>query len=447
LDYQVFSVYLYIYSFHVLLVYVTGNVTDILKTGIMKATVVLYTVNKVKEKWSGTGDERKLISCEHPLVLVLRDRKKIKRVSLGVSLPAKHWNVKRRKWQSLPDEINELIKTTEAKYAAKIRELNATGKHISLDTLYQIVENPIKHDYTVLKWFEFLINDYRSSGHIGQANVYSDAKRALKKFLYDKDIAFEEIDLAFLKRYERHLRQRKVKTSTFSIYMRTLRAAINKAIEEGYTKQYPFKEYSIPKSEASRRALSLKEMDSILYHEKIDKTTDDYRIMVFSYFTVGMNYTDIARLTWDNIRGNEIHYDRQKIHHKIIIPIHEKVSEVLNHYRQITGNVLDINGQNSNYVFPILLRPIHLTEQQIADRIHKTRKQFNDYLKTIGTLAGVEVNLSSYVLRHTAITNLVRRGVTADAIQALAGHKRLSTTENYIKEASNEQKTKAVNML
>jgi len=109
--------------------------------------------------------------------------------------------------------------------------------------------------------------------------------------------------------------------------------------------------------------------------------------------------------------------------------------------------VLDINGQNSNYVFPILLRPIHLTEQQIADRIHKTRKQFNDYLKTIGTLAGVEVNLSSYVLRHTAITNLVRRGVTADAIQALAGHKRLSTTENYIKEASNEQKTKAVNML
>jgi len=274
LDYQVFSVYLYIYSFHVLLVYVTGNVTDILKTGIMKATVVLYTVNKVKEKWSGTGDERKLISCEHPLVLVLRDRKKIKRVSLGVSLPAKHWNVKRRKWQSLPDEINELIKTTEAKYAAKIRELNATGKHISLDTLYQIVENPIKHDYTVLKWFEFLINDYRSSGHIGQANVYSDAKRALKKFLYDKDIAFEEIDLAFLKRYERHLRQRKVKTSTFSIYMRTLRAAINKAIEEGYTKQYPFKEYSIPKSEASRRALSLKEMDSILYHEKIDKTTD-----------------------------------------------------------------------------------------------------------------------------------------------------------------------------
>ena len=131
----------------------------------------------------------------------------------------------------------------------------------------------------------------------------------------------------------------------------------------------------------------------------------------------------------------------------MIIPIHKKVHEVIKYYKKITGNMPAITGLNDNYVFPILNKEIHKTEQQIADRIQKTRKYFNDYLKTIGKVAEVEGVLSSYVLRHTAITNLVRAGVTADAVQALAGHKKLSTTEGYIREASQEQKSKAVNML
>jgi site-specific recombinase XerD len=347
----------------------------------------------------------------------------------------------------LPAKTEELIKSTELKYFKKINELATEGKTVSLDTLYQMVENPVKTDYTVLQWFTALIKDYRDQGRIGQVRVYTDAQNALKSFLNDKDIAFDEIDLPFLKRYERHLNKRKVKTSTFSIYMRTLRAALNKAIAEGYAKQYPFKDYSIPKGEPNRRALSIKDMEKLLKHKKINKNTDNYRIMVFSYFSVGMNYTDICRLTWDDIRGSEIHYTRQKIHYKIIIPIHPKVKAILDYYRPITGKTPSISGLNDNYIFPLLNKDFHITEQQIADRIHKLRKEFNDYLKTIGKVAGIDVSLSSYILRHTSITNLVRAGVTADAIMSLAGHKRLSTTEGYIHEASQQQKTKAVNML
>jgi len=413
----------------------------------MKATVVLFKSNRVKEKYSGAGEDQKLIYYEHPLYLVIRDRTKIKRFPLGISLAPKHWNDKRRKWQSLPDGIDELIKTTEAKYAAKIRELNSAGKNVSLDTLYQMVENPVKTNYTVLQWFLALVKDYRDQGKIGQIRVYTDAHNALKSFLNDKDIAFDEIDLPFLYRYERHLKKRKLKTATFSIYMRTLRAALNKAIKEGYAKQYPFTDYSIPKGEPNRRALSIKDMGKLLKHKKINKTTDNYRIMVFSYFTIGMNFTDVCRLTWNDIRENEIHYTRQKIHYKIIIPVHPKVKDILDHYRPITGMTPAISGLNDNYIFPILRKDKYITEQQIADRIHKMRKEFNDYLKTIGKVAGLDVSLSSYILRHTAITNLVRAGVTADAIMALAGHKRLTTTEGYIREASQQQKAKAVNSL
>jgi len=229
--------------------------------------------------------------------------------------------------------------------------------------------------------------------------------------------------------------------------MRTFRAAVAKANKLGYAREFAFVQYKIPTGKPNKRALAEKDIDTILNHEKIIKDTDNYRMMAFCYFTVGMNYTDLCRLTWDNIRGNEIHYIRQKIHYKMIIPIHPKVREILDYYKPLTGNNPDLSGLNDNYVFQILNKHVHITEQQKMDRIQKKRTQFNKYLKTVGNVAKIETPLSSYVLRHSAITNLVRMGVTADAIQALAGHKRLSTTEAYIKDASNEQKLKAVNML
>jgi integrase len=398
----------------------------------MKATVILYKTNKTSKGLL-------------PLTLVLRDRTKIKRVSLKTFLPEKCFNEKTRRWQNLTKKADELIKTTEAKYATKISELQTMRKKVSLDTLYQMVEHPVKNDYTVLQWMEKLRDDYKAVDNIGQANIYDNARRLLDLFRNSKDIAFDEIDLPFLNKYTRFLKQRKIKDSSVSIYMRTLRAAISKAIAEGYTKEMPFDQYTIPKGQANKRALSEKEMEAIL---KLENRNDDYyRYLLFSYYTIGMNFTDMARLTWDDIRGNEIHYTRQKIHQKLIIPIHTKIREILDHYRPITGNIPLISGANNNYIFKILDKDDHKTEAQKENRIRKILKEFNKELKNIGASAKVETVLTSYVLRHTAITNLVRLGITADAIQALAGHKRLTTTENYIKEASQEVKSKAVNML
>jgi integrase len=415
----------------------------------MKAKVILY-----KSKTLSNG--------EHPLVILLRDGAKLKKVSLGVSLPAKRWNSKRDCFKPIPitddmtedqrneilkknAEIESLVESTNNRYAEKIRDLATAKKHVSLDTLYQLVEAPIKTDYTVLKWMEKLRDDFKAVDKIGQARIYDNSRRLLDLFLKSKDITFEEIDLPFLYRYEHFLRQRKMKDSSLSIYLRTLRAAIARAVKLGYAKELAFSQYKIPAGKPNKRALSVEEMEAIINIK--NRNDDNFRYLIFSYFTIGMNFTDIARLKWDNIRGSEIHYIRQKVHQNMVIPIHPKVREVLDHYKSITGNSPSISGLNDNFVFPILHKDIHLTEAQKENRIRKVLKEFNKELKNIGKEAKVDTILTSYVLRHTAITNLVRLGVTVDAIQALAGHKKLATTENYIKEASNEQKAKAVNML
>ncbi len=424
----------------------------------MKARVILNTKIQVKAKYEGD----KLIYCEHPLILRLVEGNNRKHFSLGVSLPASRWE--NGKYKDIPisrymtrDEITaiksenarvrDLITEIENKFGKKIRELTIEGRRVSVDTLHNMVEKPAKRDYMVLQWMEKLRDDFKKVDNIGQANIYDNARRLLSLFLNKNDITFEEIDLPFLHRYEHFLRQRKVKDSTISIYMRTLRAAIARAVKQNYAKAIPFAGYSIPKARPNKRALSIPEMEAVLNGEKVNKNTDYYRYMAFSYYTIGMNFTDMARLTWDNIRGNEIHYIRQKIHHKLIIPVHPKVRDILNYYRTITGKNPSIKGINDHYVFPVLIKEIHITEAMRENRIRKVLKEFNKELKVIGQAAKIDTPLTSYVLRHTAITNLVRSGITADAIQALAGHKRLTTTENYIKEASTEQKAKAVNSL
>jgi integrase len=206
----------------------------------------------------------------------------------------------------------------------------------------------------------------------------------------------------------------------------------------------PFEGYKMPKGKPNKRALSPEELNSIL---ELKRNDDYFNYLLFIYYTIGMNFTDMARLIWDDIRNDDIYYTRQKTHQPMIIPIHPSIRELLNHYKPLTGRSLSITGKNDNYVFPILHKEVHTTEAQRENRIRKILKSFNKELKSIGAAAKVETVLTSYVLRHTAITNLVRAGQTVDAVQALAGHKRLSTTEGYIREASQEQKRKAVNML
>lgn len=430
----------------------------------MKASVILF-----KGKKLSTG--------EYPLMVRLNDGNKRKHISLGISLPEERWDLKKGCYVDVPivagltKEEKKKVKEDNAamrgriadelsKYSSKIRELMRDDKQVSLDSLHTMVEQPVINDYTVLKWLEKIRDDYKAVDNFGQANVYDSARRLLSLFLQGKDIAFDEIDLPFLYRYEHFLKQRRltkkdktgkvietknlVKDSTVSIYMRTLRAALAKAVKLGYSKRMPFEGYKIPKGKPNKRALSSIELNSILALKRND---DYFNYMLFTYYSVGMNFTDMARLTWDDIRGNEIHYTRQKTHHQMIIPVHPNIRELLNHYKPLTGKSLSITGKNDNYVFPILHKEVHTTEAQRENRIRKILKAFNKELKRFGSEAKVDTVLTSYTLRHTAITNLVRLGITADAIQALAGHKRLSTTENYIKEASQEQKKKAINML
>lgn len=92
-----------------------------------------------------------------------------------------------------------------------------------------------------------------------------------------------------------------------------------------------------------------------------------------------------------------------------------------------------------DYIFPVLDRNIHITEQQQADRIQKVLKQVNRKLKIISKALNLKINLTTYVARHTFATVLKRSGVDIGIISESLGHSDLKTTQIYLDSFENTQ--------
>jgi len=60
------------------------------------------------------------------------------------------------------------------------------------------------------------------------------------------------------------------------------------------------------------------------------------------------------------------------------------------------------------------------------------RKTFNKYLKRLGTMCGIEANLTSYVARHSWATIAKDLNVPISVISEGLGHEDIKTTQIYL---------------
>ena len=109
-------------------------------------------------------------------------------------------------------------------------------------------------------WLEE-ISRLSSVGRAGGARVYLSSLKGIKNVI-NLNIPFKELKFKDLIKAEEQLRKRNVSFNSISVYMRTLRAICNKAInlELVDASWYPFKKYKIQKEKTVPRTLSIEEM-------------------------------------------------------------------------------------------------------------------------------------------------------------------------------------------
>jgi integrase len=407
-----------IYKIYTVMENTHGIVTN--KIAIVK--VVLFT-SKV------------LANGEHPIILRITKNKIRKHISIGLNCLPKYWDISKQSPRANhPNraEVMALINKFEKDFSSKIQEYNYYSKEYTIDQLVAAVlskpQNIIVEDY-----INNLINTLKEEKRMGTAKSNNDCKLMLFKFHSDKKLAFQEIDYVFLTKWESFMRKRDFKETSMAVYFRTLRSIINKAINEGIIPKtcYPFDNFKVSKFDlkTKKRALSKEDMIKIYNYpvKEGSKISDCHKIFMFSYFNQGMNYIDIAKLQWSNISKSDImEYNRQKTGCAFAIQLGEQSLKILEDYRKLSG--YDTN----NYVFPILNKAIHITPQQIQNRLLRVIKQVNSNMKVIGKELEIETPITTYVARHTYATVLKRSGVSTSIISNALGHESESITQTYL---------------
>ncbi|GAB3224305.1 hypothetical protein GCM10027423_60050 [Spirosoma arcticum] len=130
-------------------------------------------------------------------------------------------------------------------------------------------------------------------------------------------------------------------------------------------------------------------------------------LFLFSYYCGGINFIDMAMLTWSNVATDlhshqRLNYTRQKTGGKFTIRLMPVALAILERYSP------DSKPQPLTSIFPILNDALHKTPSQRHNRCSETMGQVNTDLKAIGKAVGIDTPLTTYVARHSFATSLGR---------------------------------------
>jgi integrase len=153
---------------------------------------------------------------------------------------------------------------------------------------------------------------------------------------------------------------------------------------------------------------------------------------LFSFYTMGMNWADMAHLKMRNIINGRIVYIRIKTKRKTAksfsIKINSRIQEILAFYIQ--------SKKENDYIFPIIFRikDPYLIREDIKNRL----RRYNENLERIRELCGIEQKLTSYVSRHSWATIAKKSGIDIGIISDALGHQDTIVTRTYLMEFENK---------
>lgn len=366
---------------------------------------------------------------------ITKNRKK-KEISLGIRCNYEHFEngelTKKHKDYKIDNEVILELKRKAYTIVRDFQRDNYNYSFKEFEKKFRGIEDQ-KQKIDAINFFDEIINELEFSERMGNARAYRETKEALIKYA-GNTILFEEITPEFLEKFEVFMRSRGNREGGISFKMRELRALFNTAIRRKLINRdlYPFEEYKVSKLKAAKNKRALSMGDFVKFRDVDLSERPDlieaYMYFMFSVYTRGMNFVDMMKLKWTDIKDGRIYYTRSKTKGHFDIEITEKVQEILDYYSS--------QNRTTSYVFPILLND-DLTPQQKQNRKHKVLARFNRKLKEIAKIAEIGKNLTSYVARHSYATLLKQKGATTDEISELLGHSDVQITMTYLKEFDN----------
>jgi len=368
--------------------------------------IVYDVIFNPSKKWSRTGDG----------MIMIRASQGRKSVDIPTNIFCQssqfsdgYINSLHPQFNGLNAMINQILLDIQA------TEIEAFRRDINM-TVQRIYSMYVEALSTTVPLTEFAENilKYSSNRKEVTKRSYRDVVRNVNEF--SPGVALEDMDIQWIKKYERWMYDRGMSDSTVWGRMKVIRAFFNEAIKRDLLKpwQTPFRIYEIPELRYRTDVLRFSEMEDLLHYRFDDRKLAKARDFFLLSCYTGLRYGDMVRLTAGHIRqvGDETWLTMQtsKTGKLVQIPItiifYGRAMEVLKKYKRVEDLVGPFKCNTT------INRAIH-------------------DMFAICKIGGSQ-RITVHTARRSCITGLADFGVNVYVIQKVVGHARITTTQKYI---------------
>lgn len=316
-------------------------------------------------------------------------------------------------------EINSIIDKTKSALFNVYNEILLSDVNVTAEKVKNHFLGGATKEHNLLDLFKRHNDDVERLIGVSKSKAtyqkYEITRKHLTDFIKEKynlsDISFKEINHLFLTDFEVYLLTTcGCNPNTTAKFMQFFKRIVIIAKNNGWIKADPFANYKIRIKKVDRGYLQQEEVEAIMVKEFSTKRLEQVRdIFVFSCFC-GLAYIDVKNLRENNIRtsfdGNLwIMGKREKTDVSFTIPLLDVPQQILDKYKGTLpeGRILPV----------------------------PSNQKMNAYLKEIGTICGIEKELTFHLARHTFATLTLSKGVSIESVSKMLGHTNIRTTQIY----------------
>ena len=313
-----------------------------------------------------------------------------------------------------------------ATISIKFRASSSAGKEGAL--YHRVIHNRIARQLSgnmevpcLVSFAKEIVAQLKTIGKIRTSETYATAVKSFMRFRQGRDVPLDEIDSDLMRAYGAYLSAVGVCPNTVSFYMRNLRAIYNRAVDKNLTVQrFPFKHVYTGIDKTVKRAVPLETIRRIRdldlsRHPALDYARD---IFMFSFYTRGMSFVDIAFLKKKDLRDGILSYRRHKTNQRLLIKWEKPMQTLIDKY----------DTSSTPFLLPVIKSSGNDGRSQYLSEEHRVNRN----LKKIGRMLGLTVPLTTYVARHGWASVAKSKNIPITTISEAMGHDSETTTRIYL---------------
>ena len=366
-------------------------------------------------------------------------RRMVRQISTPYHLQASEWDAEAESVivQSATMERTEMLQKTKESIRWDLERLRCVAEKLSVASKDYTADNVVSayqqksSEASLQNFMQQRIAALRRLGRDGTADGFLSTLNSFLRFRGGRDVLLDGIDSELMQLYEAYLRRMGISKNSSSFYMRNLRTVYNQAVDQQLiSDRHPIRHVYVGIDKTVKRAISLcqirrlKGLD-LSDHPKLAFARD---MFMFSFYTRGMSFVDMANLTSANLRSGYLVYQRQKTRQQLSVKWEKEMQEIVDRYAP----------ECTSFLLPIIK-----TEDGRRGDYKRAQHRVNYHLATLTEMLQLPHPLTMYVARHSWASIARSKNISTSIISEGLGHDSEQTTRIYLAQIDTSQVDRA----